>query len=79
MVLQYGKTYLSGQRRYYSFCRGGGGGGGGAHLPLTKNKACLFVACVDLKYSTIKSNCVRMAAGLGDPFAQVLGHYWSVC
>ena len=47
------KTYLSGQRRYFSFCKGVQL----SYLPLTKDKACLFVAyLVDskLKHATIK-------------------------
>ena len=67
------KTYLSGQRKYFSFCNGVQL----SYLPLTEDKACLFVAyLVDskLKHSTIKGylSAVRrlqVVAGMGDPFA----------
>ena len=67
------KTYLSGQRKYFSFCKGVQL----SYLPLTEDKACLFVAyLVDskLKHSTIKGylSAVRrlqVVAGMGDPFA----------
>ena len=68
------KTYLSGQRKYFSFCKGVQL----SYLPLTEDKACLFVAyLVDskLKHSTIKGylSAVRrlqvVAGGMGDPFA----------
>ena len=67
------KTYLSGKRRYYSFCKGVQF----SYLPLTEDKACLFVAYfIDskLKYSTIKCNLsavrrLHVVACMGDPFA----------
>ena len=67
------KTYLSGQNKYFSFCKGVQL----CYLPLTENKAYLFVAyLVDskLKHSTIKGylSAVRrlqVVAGMGDPFA----------
>ena len=66
------KTYLSGQRRYFSFYKGVQL----SYLPLTEDKACFFVAyLVDLKlkHATIKGylSAVRrllVVAGMGDPF-----------
>ena len=67
------KSYLSGQRRYFSFCTGFQL----SYLPLTEDKACLFVAyLVDskLKHATIKDYLsamrrLQVVAGMCDPFA----------
>ena len=67
------KTYLSGQRRYFSFCKKVQL----SYLPLTEDKACLFVTyLVDskLKHATIKGylSVVRrflVVAGMGDSLA----------
>ena len=67
------RTYLSGQRRYFSCCRGVQL----SYLPLTEDKACLFVAyLVDskLNHATIKGyllavRMLQVVASWGDPFA----------